>query len=279
MIETFYVIECRANGVDVEFHLNGIPIVIRGPKYGQAQGCPVNHNIIDGVNEISMVVRPGPVPSQADTGPGGKKWKGKATSLESAHIRLSKYPHGSVVGGPEGVELVRIDWPVKDEKVNRDDFQEGEFPFRMSAKIELGQVNGPWQWQSAPRLSLEKERAAVTELLTRLHTSLNARDPEPFLEASALRLVELGKAYGKSPRNYAEAVRKITREDTADEKWGLEPLKPEEFDLRTVADGRMIECIAKDWRPILREKPAKDGSLSHYHMTVARIAGELRIVR
>lgn len=43
--------------------------------------------------------------------------------------------------------------------------------------------------------------------------------------------------------------------------------------------GRLLECIATDWQAILREKEEPGEGCGHYRMLLARIQGNLRIVR
>ena len=63
--QTFYVFECLARGCVAEFYLNDIPIIRRGSGVGLEYGGQVNQYLVDGTNELTIVVNPGPVPGEA----------------------------------------------------------------------------------------------------------------------------------------------------------------------------------------------------------------------
>jgi hypothetical protein len=57
------------------------------------------------------------------------------------------------------------------------------------------------------------------------------------------------------------------------------PLTPKRFDFRLVADGRMLDCVDRDFTASLRLRDPDDGSALPHRVLLARIDGRLRIVR
>jgi hypothetical protein len=61
--------------------------------------------------------------------------------------------------------------------------------------------------------------------------------------------------------------------------FALEPLVPETFDFRLCGRRRMLDCVAKDWRSVVRSKPNGDGLRSYFHMMLGRTGGKWWILR
>ena len=269
----YYVFECAVDYCSAEFYLNDIPVVLRSQDGGRLFGGQINELVVDGVNEIGAVIHPGPQPGRALTGKEGKRDRFVAKDAK-VFAALSTYPPGAVVGGPDRRQLIRLDWEADPESWPE------VFPKVVSTTEDLGPCLGEWQWENAPRLILDKDtRQEIVYFLGTLHKSLADGDPEPFLEASTIRLAEVEKAYGLKPGTKAAHVRKVTLRDAAQPWWGMQPLNPEAFDLRLCAGGRLVECIGRDFQPLLKERPDEDGGVGMYDMLLAKIEGQWRIVR
>jgi hypothetical protein len=65
----FFLIEAQVKGCVAEFYLNGFALTVCSEDKGLELVQPVNQYIIDGENELAFVVKPGPIPSQAESGP------------------------------------------------------------------------------------------------------------------------------------------------------------------------------------------------------------------
>jgi hypothetical protein len=273
----YYVLECEVRGVEAEFHLNDVPVIRRGQDIGRFYSGQCNHLLVDGVNELAVLVRPGPEPALALAGGADGRRPAVLQDKEgpaTLSASLCRYPFGAVAGGPDREELMRLDWTA------RVDGRPQMFPLAVAAHQDLGPLFGRWQWQDAPQVALdEADRAAVRTLLLELHMALQAGDPEPFLELSAVRLEEAERAFGLAPGSKAAHIRKVTEQEAQEEWWGMQVLQPADFALRLCGPGRLVECVARDWLPILREKPDMEGGFSTYSMFLARLDGQWRIVR
>lgn len=268
----FYVLECYSTGVNAEFYLNDVPIIRRGEKLGKRYGGPCNQYLIDGVNELSVILHPGKTPSESLY---SKKGRQRIKLEEDAEVKadLSVYPFGSVMGGPAKKVLANIHWQLG----------EGEhtvFQKVISARVDLGKLFGEWEWQKAERVELNEETLEeIHKFIKDLHLSLAAGDPEPFLELGEPRLKDIEKAFDLVPGQKADLIRTVTLDDAEQDWWGIEDLNPDNYDLRLCAQDRMVEIIQKDWEPILRESPDPEGGVGSYSMTISKLDGEWKIVR
>jgi hypothetical protein len=269
----YYVFECAVDNCSAEFYLNDIPIVLRSQDGGRLFGGQVNELVVDGVNEIGAVIHPGPQPGLAIRGQEGKRDRFVAKDAK-VFAALSTYPQGAVVGGPDRRQLIRLDW-----EADPDGWPE-VFPKVVTTTEDLGPLLGEWAWENAPRLTLDADtRREIEGFLSTLHEALTNGDPEPFIEAGAIRLAEVEKAFDLKPGMKAEHVRKVTLRDAAQPWWGMQPLNSDQFDLRLCAGGRLVECIGHDFQPLLKESPDDDGGVGMYDMLLAKIEDKWQIVR
>ena len=267
----FFLIEAQVKGCAAEFYLNGFPLTLCSEEKGQELVQPVNQYVIDGENELAFIVKPGPIPSQAESGPPEGKTEAEAyvTGGESVMVRLCKYPYGAVSGGEERQILQELTWPLEIHEETH------EYPLRMSVRFPLKTGTGKWLWEELPEIELdEKAVEEIGAFLEGLRKSIADKDPEPFLAAGAPRFDELAKAYEDPPYKKRNIFRR-----TVDEVDGMGEVDPETFDLRLVAGGRLVECVGKDWDPILRGAPDKDGNEDHYDMFIGRDAGGWKMYR
>lgn len=269
--KVFYVFECTAEGCVAEFYLNDIPIVRRGPDLGQFYAGQANQYVCDGANEITIVIGTGSTPSRALAGDSPARQQ-IALNNARASARLARYPFGSVVGGPDAQELMRVDWDAGTDLTKY-------VPLVAGASADLGPIYGSWTWQSAPAVGLDSDsRNEIRDFLNLLAGTLAAGDAGPFIEAGSSRLADTERAYSLKPGERAEMIRRITAEDAAQPWWGIVPLDDSQFDLRVCGRGRLVECIGRDWLPILREKPDPEGGFGTYSMFIAKIEGAWHIV-
>ncbi len=273
MTTVFYVLECSAEGCVAEFYLNDIPVVRRGPDIGKHYAGQSNQYLVGGLNEISMLVNPGPSPSLAIPGPGGARTRFGAPGAR-ASAALCRYPFGATVGGPSRKELAKVEWSA------------GEaggpivFPKVATVRTDLGSMPGPWEWQSSERIALDSEaRAGIGALLADLRVSLEAGDPEPFISASSSRLAELALAYEQPPGRKERIIRKALDDDSSQGWWGMQALDPKKFDFRLCGRNCLVEAICGDWDPALREKPDPQKGVGMYGMMLGRSAGRWKILR
>lgn len=266
-----YVLEFQVENCDAELYFNDIPIILRGPDHGRFFKAPANHYLIDGVNEMAIIINPGETPGIAISGSFQERRRASAEGAFSI-AKLMVYPYGAIAGGPSGQEIMRVEWIA-------DDNREYAFPAVIAVQQDLGTAFGKWEWEDLDQIELnDSAKAEIADFLDALRISLEAGNPEPFIETSRPRLESAERAYGLRPGERADLIREVTKMDASKSWWGMEPLDTEQFDFRMAAKGRLVECIGKDWKPVLKEKPDPEGGVSTYSMFLGKSNGTWHII-
>ncbi len=273
MKDIFYVLELTVEKCMAELYLNDIPIARRGMDCGYFYGVPVNEFIVNGKNEIALVLEPGDRPSHAYTGKEGQR--GRFVPDKEAKITaiLGTYPCGAVVGGPDRTELAAIGWTP-------DDGSPLMFPQVRSVRVDIWPPFAPWKWEQAPPITLDEETLGeIDAFIKDLHLSLSAAFHEPFLEKCTLRFSEIEQAHYLPPGNRASEARRVFPDIMDTPSWAMQPLQEIAYDLRLCARERMVQLISKDWQAILRQTPNEKGEGIFFSMFLSKIEGKWEVVR
>jgi hypothetical protein len=270
----FYVLECRVEHCTAEFYINDIPVIRRGQTMGTVFDGPVNHLLVNGTNEIAILLEPGPAPGTAIRGGQYGRCRKKLPENARAAVRLARYPYGAISGGPDAEPLLEAQWlsPENGDPV--------VLPLVVTTAEDLGPMFGTWAWESAPPLSLDMDtRVAIGNAVSEILHPLDRGDADPFVWCGAPRSEEIEKAFDlPQGTKKAQILMGIIR-DAANPWWGMEPLDPGSFDLRLCARNRLVQIMATDWRPALREKPSPSGERSYYDMMLGLLDDQWRILR
>lgn len=275
MTETFYVLEAEAWGCVAEVYLNDIPIARRGEAEGIGAhlGRPINHLVLDGQNEVSLVVQPGATPSQAIEPRGRSAWsvlEGEAY----AEVSLKRYPRRAVIGGPDGEELLSVRWDNEDDGLAR------VWPrsFAAAGPVETG--TGRWAWEDAPELTLDEGlREEVLRVLDRLQRTLDGGNVVPFFDLSRVRLNEIERAFALVPGKKEAHIRALVERDVRNPEFVLEPIDPAQIELRLCGRRRLVEVLGRDWLPPIRQEKREGKPQTTYEVLLAELDGDLQIVR
>lgn len=269
--KVFYILECGVENCRAEFWLNDIPVTLRGQEEGVFFGGPVNPLVQDEMNEISILVHPGKTPATRLTGGAARSRFDPGDAR--AWAKLSWYPFGSIVGGPDGMELLAAEWTGTPG-------QPEVFPKVVTKRGHLGDLFGPWLWHTAPPLALdEEEREQIDDVLETLRNAFDNGDVEPFMKRSQTRLDDLEKSHGLEPGEKSGIIRLLLRKDMANPWWGMQPIARQGMVRRLCGGNRLVQLLAGDGKPPLREKPEPDGSVSYYDMILGKVGGDWHIVR
>lgn len=267
----FYVLECAVEGCTAEFYINDIPVVLRGEAFGKYYGGQCNQYLVDGENEIEIVVNPGPMPGEALAGEGGRRSRIVPDKEAKAGAILSVYPYGAVVRGPERENLMSVHWTAKEDTAEF-------FPKVASSLKDLGPLFGPWDWETSKPFSLDDAEAEeIGAALETLHKSLAEGDPEPYIRMIQKGFANVEHAYSLKPGDKETHVRIGTRSDSRQHWWGLEPLDPGQYDFRLCGRNRLVQIVDRNWEPPLKEKPDDEGGVSTYPMLMGRKDKNLEI--
>lgn len=236
-----------------ELWLNEIPVARLGPDGPLNISVPANLYVVDGENRLELIVESG--------SPQG-----------SAHARLALFNPGEFTGEPGGEVLLRTEWIPQPGTETRP-------PYTEQTSARLGSMNGPWAWQSAPRLRLDPHTvAAVAAVLERIRSSLERGDPSVMLELARPKFEAAARAWpARTYPQLAMQFRAMVQRLPSTPGWAMQPLDPENFNFRLVAGSRLIECINKDWKPTVRSVPLDKGFPNYYAMCLGLSNGSFAI--
>jgi hypothetical protein len=264
-MDRLLVLRLESSGCSAEAALNGVPLA-RVDALQSVATLPIHEYTLAGANELELVVEPG-VPG-ADVAPEPGLSDGKAW----ASLRLLLPRVGSIAHPASARTLAQIDWaPPGDELY--------EVPLSLRKSVELPISFPRWRWLDAPVIenspTLKKDIAAY---LLEIAVALARGNPEPFIQATRLRLEDLAQAY---QRNLADDVTRLRSRLL--QLHAAQPLKPTlpsaaKLLLRPVAGGRLLECLAGDGTPLL-QSPLSGGASIAWPMRLAAIDGRFYVLR
>lgn len=258
-MDRLLVMRLEVSGCQAEAVYNGVPLARAGGERSVVT-LPVHEYTLHGANQVELVVHPGAPGAEPEPEPrlsDGKAW---------ASVRLLLPRVGSIAHPASARTLLQLDWaPPADELY--------ESPFVLRQAVELPIAFPRWRWLDAPPVpdspTLKKDVAAF---LLEIAVGLARGQPEPFIQATRLRLEDLAQAY---QRSLADDVARLRAHLQA--LHAAQPLKPvlpsaAKLMLRPVAGGRLIECLSGDGLPVLRS-PVSGGGTVAWPIRLAAIDG------
>lgn len=294
------IVEAKTSRTVIEVFLNGIPAGLCGLGASRGFSRPIHEFLIDGENELAMLVNPGDSPAtahlpslQAQPASGAqpppdpreeefvKSTQGDGPGfLPQASVDLSLYPVGAMAGDGSGTPLITVSWNLL-ENHGEPAVEDVPFPRWVRARRNLGPMFGEMRWQSAPPLELDEDTVLdVQSFVLAIHELIEEGDAGSILEISADKYREVSRAYGLPEGERAAAFRRILEEESKKDYWIFETPREEDFSLRLCAGGRLIECVASDWLPLIRGVRDPEKGRFMYPMLIGQDArGEWLILR
>lgn len=264
MAHPIFAFEASVELCTAEFYLNDIPLIRLNAAAPRRAVIPVNEFLTGGRNLVEIVAHPGPTPAAARQG---------SPPLDDAGARalarIVRYPPNAIPGEDAGDRYLHLAWRSEARAVTS--------PAVAAQSVALDLPAGRWSWERADVLELTP--ATVAEVRGMIHTVqgwYRARDFDRLLAFKRLGLAEWAAAYGESAAAHADRIRRVLDEHLWNAPdWSVEDVDLARYDLRLCAGGRLVDCIAKDWLPIVR---AGDGG-SRFAMRIGRLGGEWHHLR
>jgi hypothetical protein len=263
-MERLLLLRLRSVGCAAEAWLNGVP-VLRTPAGGGAVSLPVHEYLLEGDNEVQLVVEP--------VVPGGRRVPRLTDAPMLASLRLLLPRRGQPGSEMSARSLCEIDWAAAAGDLVLPPVTERRL---VALPVKLPR----WRWLDAlPIDDLSAAQPLVAEFVQNIAVSLARGDPEPFLGAARVRFEDLAVAYQQTLAELATRWR--SRIEMLHATKALRPVLPALTDvvLRPCAGGRLLECLAPDGQPVLRTEAAADGSSHAWPIRVAVVEGRTHIVR
>lgn len=259
-------------GCTAELWLNGIPVMRLDQSPGRVpiENFAVHQLLVPGTNMLEIVVEPGSTPSVSRTERHELLFK-----KMSAVGRLIRFEEGASGLVEEGHLLTEVNFRWDDPTLN----DRMMFPKSSGMQVEMGSAFGQWGWQKAPDLVLDEATIAEARaVLDEVEAALRAFDEKRFWELTELQIKDVLRAY---PALTESAMRSELATMIANIKKGKDPVfarDPANHDFRIVGQGKLLQCIDKDWTTSFKVRDP-DGDALSYRIMLARIDGRLRIVR
>jgi hypothetical protein len=256
----------KFSGCPVELYVNDIPVARAGGQQQPFASVPVPEYLVDGENTLTLVIGCGSTPSTAKTGP--CEWGETADSAMEAVARIAVLQEGMMAGPGAGEALMELTWTGEAQDA---------LPKVVTVTADLGEQFGDWAWQSAEVLTLDDAtKKSAIAFIEKIKASFEQGKFNDIVAVGQAKFDEAERSYpiyekGMMAAMFAEEMGQMTQHP----KWKPGEMSRDEYDLRLVAGGRMIDPVAKDWRPIVRM--AEDQFA--YFMMIGRIDGEWQILR
>jgi len=271
---TVIIAQLEVEDCTAELYLNDIPVLRLvhdpvGPSEQPLRNVAVQHLIIPGDNKLEVLVEPGPTPSVA-------RYEQREMGFRAmkATARLLRFVEGVPMYADNGEVLGQAVFEWRDGRPDQ-----RTFPIAEWTMIGMGQGFGRWGWQDAPALTLDEATVAeASQLLDRMHRAISEARGDEVWRLAELQLEDVQRAY--------PVTRSMLEQDMADRmdlvstmRRPVLDLERDAYDFRLVADRRMIQLVNRDYSTSLKLRHSKGLRPVPYRIMVARIGGELRIVR
>lgn len=266
MARSAVLLDVTVEGCDVELYVNDIPLV-RMPAAAGGGMHQCDHVLVQGDNAFEVLLHPGSTPSVART-----ERRSLPSDGVSVEVRAALCPPGTAPGDPGTTALFRFGERLPGGPM--------EFPRSVKTTHAFDHTEGPWAWERAEVLQLD---AAVLQEATRyvqsMHSSLARKSFPSFWAHNEVAHREVARAFDVPLAERQAAAEAALLGQFADPAFAMAPLVAEQFDYRLVAGGRLIECVASDWRAVVRTEPDSEGNVMRFPIMLGRIDGSLRGLR
>lgn len=269
-MERLLVLKLDAQACEAEARLNGIPVARVNP----ARPCaivPVHEYTLAGTNRLELVLWPRP--PQAPDQPVEPPLPLVVNGLMRAHARVMLPRVGNVIDEASARTLAQLDWAPAAGLAY-------EAPLTLSEDVTLPVSFPRWRWMDAPLTAITP--ALLQQALAfvqRLATDLAAGETDSFIAATRLRTEELAVAYQRQPADEAARLREHLLTLHAAKRLLWQPLVAEGFVLRSLAGGRLLECLDAAGLPALRTLPDELGQTLSFPLRLTAVEGKLYVLR
>ena len=266
-MDRLLMLRLHTQGCAAEAVLNDIPVGRVGPG-GSGLSIPVHEYLLDGDNEIRLVVGP--------AAPGSHHRAARpvlADGVVGARLRLLLPRIGHIGSELSARTVAELDWAAEDGEVY-------SAPQAITRTAALPIKFPRWRWLDAPVVDdVEAHRPLIAQFLQALAADLMRGDCEPFLVASRLRLEELAIAYQQPAAEIVTRLRSRLQLLHATKALKIVLPADEEIILRRCANGRLIECMGSAGQPVLATVPTPDGVVSAWPMRIAVVNARCHLLR
>ena len=270
MIDRLLVLRLDIMDCVAEALLNGVPIA-KADAARPSVIVPVHEYIVPGLNRLELVLwpRPAAVAEAPDPPPEHLIASGR----QAARVRMLLPRVGNVADESSARTLAQLDWAPEAGLAY-------DAPMTLRKEATL-QVNFPrWRWLDAPAAApTPAMRQLALGFLQQIARNLSDGDVDAFLSLARLRTEELATAYQRDAADEAARLRAYLLEHVTSKQLEWLPMDAESLALRSIADGRLLECLDMSGAPMLRTVADAAGRSVAFPLRLAAVEGRLYVVR
>jgi hypothetical protein len=259
-VTILYLLESVRPDAPSRVSLNDVPIRIWPDASGARTTDPVNQWIRPGKNQLS--VRLESMPQAQAQGSSGRLRAVLRQRLQGAG------------GGSSADEIARLEIPP--------DKPAGAIAWPLTATVEFQPAAPPpsriWS-EIEPLGPVDSVRGEALQLLTAVHSALNARNLEQLSALLRTKALEMAACYGFPVDQALARQREFFSGLMEGGSWAMEALAPAAIELHLVADKRMLWVTRNGRAPALRSSRTAGGAVLELPVYLARIRGVLTVVR
>ncbi|MCG2592905.1 hypothetical protein LZ009_08940 [Ramlibacter sp. XY19] len=258
-------VDVRLAGCEAEVWLNDIPVLrLTGDRIPPFATRPVAEFLRGSKNVLTVVPFPGPTP-----GTSRQAMPRQAAADAAIEAKLVLYEPGDFPGSGAGDDVITMV------------FGEGAtqpLPTQPASLSTDGPAGlPPWGWERAARIDSDPRiRSAIGQFVQAAQTAFAAGDAAFFLRLARTNFQELAQAYpGLTLAEREQRFKACFAPKPGEASWQVAPLQPAEFDFRLCAEGRLLELVDRQFRPVIR------GQSRHWpmRMFVGVLDGQLQVLR
>ncbi len=270
-MERVLVVKAQALDCEVEVLLNGVPVA-RIDAARSSAVVPVHEYALEGDNLLELVVWPhAPQALQQAELPAPVTWV--SSGKQSAHVRMLLPRLGNAADEDTARTLAQLDW-APEAGVSC------EFPLTNALSFKLPASFPRWRWLDAPPIVLTPEmRQLALAFVQELAQRLAAGEIDAFMQATRLRSDELAVAYQQDVAQTRARLQAYLTDAAAAGRFKWLPMEDESFVLRSVAQGRLLECLDVSGGPMLRTAPDDSGQALALPLRLAAVEHKLYVLR
>lgn len=267
MVAEFPFFQLETSKLACELWVNAMPVARLGRReLASGSLIPAGPYLVQGTNKMDLVLATGDRPTSARERRGDEVVEGVAAA------RLIWFPKGALALPENG----RTVMDLNSHSSPRDDdgsLRAIPVPWSLSTTTEVRDGRPRWAFEEATPLDPAAVEGLFLVFLRTLESALRSDDVASIF---ALRNEELAQAYG-DPR---ELIDEHTREAFAEVARDGDILRwdRDAADHRIVGDGRVLDCVAKDWRGSIQYRRT-DETWAPLRVLLAWVDGALRVVR
>jgi hypothetical protein len=264
-MERWLLLRLDAVGTAAEALVNGVPVARVGASGGRVV-VAVHEYTISGNNRLTLAIAPRPLSTQQPPEPR------IASAGMQARLQLALALEGQAVNDPNARVLAAKEWQPADG----DAF---EAPLALELDVSLPVTFPRWRWFDAPVVpdTAAMSRLAL-EFVQRVANDFARGDAERYLAAARLRFDELALAYRRSAADLVQQFRERLQQMYAAKALVVTPPTAADLQLRRIADGRLVECLAPTGEPVLRSI-APEGGSSVWPLRLTVVENKIYVLR